>query len=387
LFEQGQVTPIAHTAIELEMHKYLDDDRSLWYEVLGEFNFTPSAPTRDPERDEKALKEGRMLAILLYYISPWLLRWRGTQLPVELIIGEPGSGKSSLYELRQTIVTGYPRLSNMTLDINDWYAGITSRGGIHVLDNIHFTSASKDYQQRLSDELCRLVTEPSPHVEMRKLYTNSEVLSLPVSCTFALTALEQPFYTTDLIQRSAIFELEVIQKGHDAAWVRNQINRGEGRIGWVGHQLAALHKFLHLAVAKGRWNDEYRAGHRLANYEQVLMIMAEALGMEYDWIPGALKNQTATKLSETDWAMAGLEEFVNWVKEQHPDDFVKQRFGSGDIGDWADLHDNYCKNPTLTNPWRLGKYLRTHRGSIQKVLRMYENGTMNNKRVYSIEGD
>ncbi len=386
LFEQGHVKAIQHTDIELEMHKYLDSDQSLWQEVLGDFNFTPNAPSSDNTISaEQSLKEGRMLAILLYYISPWLLRWRGTQLPVELIIGEPGSGKSSLYELRQTIVTGLPRLSNMTNDIKDWYAGITSRGGIHVLDNIHFTSATKDYQQRLSDELCRLVTEPNPHVEMRKLYTNSEVLSLPVTTTFALTALEQPFYTPDLIQRSAIFELEVIQKGHDAAWVRNQINKGGGRIGWIGHQLATLHKFLNLAVAKEAWDDGYRAGHRLANYEQVLMLMAQVLGMEHEWIPDALKRQTATKMSETDWTMAGLEEFVGWVKLEFPDDYQTKRFGSKEIGEWAIEHDTYCKNGTLTNGWRLGKYLRTHRGSIQKVLHMRESGTVNNKQTYSVE--
>lgn len=386
LFEQGHVKPILHTAIELEVHKYLDSNDSLWNEVLGEFNFTPNAPSAINEIDaEQSLREGRMLAILLYYISPWLLRWRGTQLPVELIIGEPGSGKSSLYELRQTIVTGLPRLSNMTNDIKDWYAGITSRGGIHVLDNVHFTAATKDYRQRLSDELCRLVTEPNPHVEMRKLYTNSEVISFPVTTTFALTALEQPFYTPDLIQRSAIFELEVIQAGHDAMWVRNQISRGGGRIGWIGHQLAALHKFLHLAVHKEAWDDSYRAGHRLANYEQVLMIMARVFDMPHEWIPDALKRQTATKMSETDWTMAGLEEFVATTKSDHPEDYQTIRFGSREIGEWAIRHDIYCKNGTLTSGHRLGKYLRTHRGSIQKVLHMYENGTMANRITYSIE--
>lgn len=386
LFEQGHVKPIAHTAIELELEQYIGSDESLWQAVLKDFNVTPSAPTADESIDtEQLLREGRMLAVLLYYISPWLLRWRGTQLPVELILGEPGSGKSSLYELRQTIVTGYPRLSNMTNDIRDWYAGITSRGGIHVLDNIHFTAATKDYQQRLSDELCRLVTEPDPHVEMRKLYTNSEVLSLPVTTTFAFTSMEQPFHTLDLIQRAAIFELEVIQAGHDAGWVRNQISMGRGRIGWVAHQLATLHKFLRLAVFENGWDENYRATHRLANYEQVLMLMAQVLKMDYKWIPGALKRQTATKISETDWTMAGLEEFVTWVKDQWPDTYPTQRIGSKEIAEWAQAHETFCKNATLVNSWRMGKYLRAHRGSIQKLLHMHENGTMNNKTVYSID--
>jgi len=231
--------------IEGEIEHYLHNEDILWQDVLSGFNLNPSLgqyeTPNDPNRpsDEQLLEEGRALACLLFYMSPWLLRWRGMQLPVEMTIGEPGSGKSSLYELRQNIISGYPRLNNMTMDIKDWYASITSQGGLSVLDNVHFTSASKDYRQRLSDELCRLVTEPDPHIEMRKLYTNADILSLPVTCTFALTSIEQPFFTTDLIQRAAIFELQAINTGHNANWVPQQLDRGPGRIGWVAHQLAS----------------------------------------------------------------------------------------------------------------------------------------------------
>ncbi len=386
LFEQGHVTPISHTAMETELVARLDSDEVLWHKVLGDFNFTPTSPAQDNEEIDKAqlLTEGRNLAILLYYLSPWFLRWRGMQLPVELTIGEPGSGKSSLYELRQTIITGYPRLSNMTNDIKDWYAGITSHGGLHVLDNIHFTGATKDYQQRLSDELCRLVTEPNPHIELRKLYTNAEVISLPVSTTFALTSIEQPFFTTDLIQRAAIFELQVIQAGHDANWVAHQISLGDGRIGWVAHQLAVMHKFLKLTVHDKKWNSRYRAGHRLANYEQGLMMMATTLGMDNDWIPEAIQRQTSTKMSEADWTMSGMSEFVAAFKEIHGKDYTAKRYSTKDIVAWAEAHDTFCKNGTMTNGWRLGKYLRTHRGTIQKSLGVYENGNSGNRIMYSV---
>lgn len=388
LFEQGHVTPLSHTAMETELEERLDSDEVLWEQVLGDFNFTPTSPSaidEDTIDTAQLLTEGRNLAILLYYLSPWFLRWKGLQLPVELTIGEPGSGKSSLYELRQTIITGYPRLSNMTSDIKDWYAGITSHGGLHVLDNIHFTGATKDYQQRLSDELCRLVTEPSPHIELRKLYTNAEVISLPVFTTFALTSIEQPFFTADLIQRAAIFELEVIQAGHDANWVSHQISLGDGRIGWVAHQLAIIHKFLRLTVHEKKWNSNYRAAHRLANYEQALLLMAETLGMENDWIPAALQRQTASKLSEADWTMSGMTEFVAWFKKHHGKAYTGKRFSTKDIVEWAENHDTYCKNGGMTNGRRLGKYLRAHRGSIQKTLGVFENGSSGNRIMYSIK--
>lgn len=387
LFEQGQVTSITHTAMETELEERLESKDTLWKDVLSSFNFVPLSPSAEAEgiSEKQLLEEGRQLAILLYYISPWLLRWKGLQLPVELVIGEPGSGKSSLYELRQSIISGYPRLSNMTNDIKDWYAGITGRGGLYVLDNIHFTGATKDYQQRLSDELCRLVTEPDPHIELRKLYTNADIISLPVSVTFALTSIEQPFFTLDLIQRAAIFELQVIQAGHDANWVQHQINRGNGRIGWVAHQLVMIHKFLKRAIHDKKWDSKYRAGHRLAHYEQALMMMADVLGMKSDWIPSALKRQTATKMSEADWTMSGIGEFVSNFKAVHGDDYASKRFSSADIVEWAEGHDTYHKNGQMTNGWRLGKYLKSHRGTLQKTTGAFENGNQGNRIMYSVQ--
>lgn len=391
LFEQGHVEPISHIGIEAELAHHLDQDEIHWHEVMQGFDFLPSIPSgaslvqKETLTKEQLLDEGRMLATLLYYMSPWLLRWRGTQLPVEIVIGEPGSGKSSLYALRQTIITGVPRLSNMTNDIKDWYAGITSHGGLHVLDNVHFTGSGKDYQQRLSDELCRLVTEPDPHIELRKLYTTSDVISLPVNTTFAITAIEQPFFTTDLIQRSAIFELQAISTGHNANWMGDQINRLGGRTGWVAHQLATLHKFLKRAAHDGEWDDSFKAGHRLGNYEQCLTMMAKVLGMPHEWIPAALHRSTATKMSDTDWTLAGLADFVAEFKKAKGDAYIGIKFASSDITAWAEAHEHHCKNPVMTNGWKLGKYLRGHKGSLKKNLRMYENGSSANRIMYSIE--
>ncbi len=383
LFEQGHVEPLDHMAIESQLIIALDDDRVLWAEALSSFNFMHKLQ-HIPQSVAKAqlLEEGRMLAILLYYLSPWFLRWKGTQLPVELVVGEPGSGKSSLYGLRQTIITGIPRLTNATNDIKDWYAGITSQGGLHVMDNVHFTSMAKDYQQRLSDELCRIITEPNPHVELRKLYTTSTVLSLPVNVTFAITALEQPFYTPDLIQRSATFELEVIKRGHDAQWAQKQMAKGPGRIGWIAHQLAVVHKFLKRAVWDKEWDNDFRAGHRLANYEQALILMAKVLKMPHEWIPGALARQTAVQLTETDWTMAGIEEFITeWTRDNPA---ATDRFSIGDIARWAVDHETYGKNRTLINSFALAKYVRAHKGTLEKNLHMQANGSKANKAMYSI---
>lgn len=388
LFEQDQVEPISHTMLEGELADKLEalDEKSepLWKQVIEGFNFNPVAmSTDDLELNPMSMQENRDMAMLLYYLSPWFYKWQGMQLPVEIVIGEPGSGKSSMYELRQMIITGKPRLSNMTNDIKDWYAAITSQGGLHVMDNVHFTGQGKDYAQRLSDEMCRLVTEPQPHVELRKLYTTSDVISLPVNTTFAITAVEQPFFRPDLIQRSAIFELQALQGGHDARWVRRQLERSGGRTGWIAHHLAVIHRFLRLAVHDRAWDPNYRAHHRLANYEQAMVLMARTLGIASDWIPKVLLRSTALKEAEADWTLAGIEEFIKWWKTCYKE-WDQKKFASADIVEWAEDHEVYGKNPVLTNSWKLGKYIRSHRGSMQRRLNVHEDGKKMNKIMYRI---
>src|SRR5690606_1459508 len=326
----------------------------------------------------------RQLISILYYISPWLFRWRKTQLPIELVIGEAGSGKSSLLAFRQRIIMGKPYLSNMTTDIRDWYAGITARGGIHVLDNVHFTSAHRDFRQRLSDEICRLITEPEPHVEMRKLYTNDTLLYRAIRCTFAVTAIEQPFYNTDLLQRAAIFELESIKRAHDSDWVSRQMKRGGGRVSWVAHHLAALHKFLYLAITKDEWDPDYPANHRLANYEQSLMLMARVFGLDPSWIPDALAYSTESHVAENDWTLRALREWVQAQKAKHPDKYFQLTWTVQDIKNWMDNHETHCKNKEVTNPWKLGRYMKSHQNALENSLKIYSKGKRGDREQYGI---
>lgn len=392
LFEQEQVEALNPAKLEVAFYEELERPlRMHWLDVLNQLNFRESEE-RATEDGKKVRMVGntdqqKLLVALLFYISPWLWRWRGTQLPIELVIGEAGSGKSSLYSLRQLILTGQPRLANMTNDIRDWYAGITSRGGMYVLDNVHFTAGAKDYRQRLSDELCRLTTEPDPHVEMRKLYTTSSVMSLQVGSTFAFTAIQQPFFNTDLIQRSAIFELQAIGTGHDANWIPRQLERGGGRIGWIAHQLVVLHKFLHLAANKGKWNSSYASNHRLANYEQSLRLVAQIFGLDTAWIPGALTLHTQESLSEADWALQGLTDFVKEMRQSHPNTYHELRWSAQEISQWAEMHEDYRKCTQLSNPWRLGRYLSSHQVSIERAVGLYEGSKRHNKKTYLIRKD
>ncbi len=401
LFEFDQVEPIDGGKLLKEFTKQLESTSTKplvpwWHDVLGTVRLTESNLWSEPSETERPYRS-RILATCLFYLSPWLNRWQGTQLPIELMIGEAGSGKSSLYILRQNIITGRPYLRNAPSDLRDWYASVIHSGGINVIDNVQFVN--KDLRQRLSDELCRITTEPYPHVEMRRLYTTAGQLNIPVRVTFAMTAIQQPFFNADLIQRAAIFELEQITEGIDGSWVDHQIERFGGRTKWLAHHLVVLHKFLKAVVHDGAWDLEYQASHRLVNYEQCLLVMGDVLGLDVDWMPEVLSSAAQVNLTQADWTMEGLKVFVSDIKEERSKDKGKDKgIGKGktnstkikvtatDITDWAQSNDEYKENDVLTGTRRIGKYIQAHKSTVRRITGIQIGPLYGNRRQY-ILGD
>jgi hypothetical protein len=377
LFRADQVEAIDHTVLRSAFNKELQrlKGKSIpfsqmhWPFALGQFKFCR-------ETDWQVLS-------VLCYMSPWLLRWNGTQLPVELMIGEPGSGKSSMYTLRQHVLTGRPALRNQPTDIRDWYASITTNDGMHVTDNLHF--ASKELRQRLSDEICRIVTEPTPYVEMRKLFTTSENTRIPVRTTFAITAIQQPFMNADILQRSLIVELQAVGTNHAADWAGQQLEAFGGRIGWVAHQLAVLHLFFDRANKE--WQPNYRSHHRLANFEQVFTLMAKVVGMEQpEEVVRNLVNVAETQVSEYDWTMEALKDFsAHHLPELQRD--PRKGFTTEDVASWAAGEDSYSENAIITNARRLSRYFKSHMTMIETCTGIYKMDTRKaNRDWYRIRG-
>ena len=178
-----------------------------------------------------------------------------------------------------------------------------------------------------------------------------------------------------------MFEVQSIGGDHDANWVGNKLHSGRKRVGWVAHHLVTIHRFLHLAITERRWDDRYKAGHRLAHYEQALMVMAEVFDLDPKWIPGALDKQMMLKVGESDWTMSGIGEFILHWRMQHS----KMKFSMAEIVKWAEEHDTFSKNSTLTNAWKLAKYFRSHRAALQHSLGVFQDGTKANKQMYKLQ--
>lgn len=375
LFESGHVEALDTDKLREEFERQLINSErknpNYWANILS------SVRLKDQQQQ-------RIVTSLLYYLSPWLYKWRGTQLPIEMLIGESGSGKSTLCELRLSILTGQARLRNAPQDLKDWHASIANTGGLHVTDNVQLVD--RNLRQRLSDEICRIITEPNPHIEMRKYYTEADLVRLPVRSVFAITAIQQPFQNADIIQRSIITELDKFPKGastdspivitYDSEWLNTQLAKYNGREGWVAHHLMILHKFFKLV--KEKWDDKYQAKHRLINLEQSMMLMAELFQIDANWIPTYLTTTVDKALSDSDWTFEGLKEFA-LNHSQYYREVTTQT-----IADWATGRDEYQKCEILINTRRLGRYLQTHKTMIASMIGLIESGTRANRQTYKV---
>lgn len=333
----------------------------------------------------KGLPDDQKLAritTLLFYVSPWLFRWRGTQLPVELATGEAGSGKSTLYGLRLNILSGGSDLKNTPQSIRDWHASVANTGGLHVIDNANL--ADKGLKQQMSDEMCRIVTEDMPTVEMRKFYTEHDLVRVPVSAVFALTAVSQPFHQTDLIARSLHIELDKGIRGssYDAEWALHQLNERGGRTAWVVHHLLVLQRFFQLVDES--WDHKYKASFRLINFEQAMCTMAKVFGWDHSWIPEYLSHKVADTAVAADWVLQGLNAYVDEFKNKYPTPAAraKQLISAGDIANWAAEDEDFKECVPLANSRRLGRYLQMYKQQVKAATGIYESGSRANKVVY-----
>lgn len=368
LFEAGAVSPLTRNALGDAVKEQLKKPlHNIWYDVLKDARIADSP-------DDNS----RRLLSLLYHISPWFYRWRGTQLPIEMTCGEPGAGKSTLYQLRLDILTGDPILRNAPKDIRDWTASVAASGGMHVTDNVHMANGA--FKQELSDEYCRIVTEPNPFIERRKLYSDNDLVRTPVRAVFAVTAVKQPFTNPDIIQRSVITMLDkgVDVVKYDAEWEPHQLQRFGGRAGWLAHQFVFQRKMFQLI--KKKWDSEYKAAYRLINVEQLLCFAAEVFGWDSRWIPNYLENTRDAKTASSDWALQGICAWAESMRIKTNRDATIERipFSTKSIAEWAMGEEEFDKCELLINPRMLGKYLQTNRNMVSQIAGVEDTGIIKN---------
>jgi hypothetical protein len=375
IFLQGQVEPVDEARLQAQIAAVLAEianGASLpckWLNILRS--------TTLGNIGKLTSEESYLFLAAHFYISPWLLAWRGAQLPIEVAEAEPGSGKTSLYNLRTRTIYGRTVEHNTPVDVRSWYADIAAAPGIWLCDNVG--SIKADLLATLSNEMCRLVTSRDQSVKQRELYTTSRVSVAEVHTIFSMTAVRSPFKALDFLERSINIPFrKIVQGSFRPSWVDNAYQDNGGREGWIAHHVVALHKFLTIAARK--WNHDYASRRRLMHYEQCMMLMAEVFGLEADMqvvMHSLGKSFQIGNVAQSDAVVSALCDFaVYWLNHEaltnndRPSHIPmrKERFTSKDIVDWAQMEHHYATSYVLRSAPSLAGFIKSAEGSLAEIM-------------------
>jgi hypothetical protein len=381
IFLQGQVEPVDEARLQTQIAAALEDVNSgrglccKWLDILKSTTLGNIGRLSDDQ--------SRLFLAIHFYISPWLLAWRGTQLPIEVAEAEPGSGKTSLYNLRTRTIYGRTVEHNTPVDIRGWYADIASAPGFWLCDNVG--AIKNDLLATLSNEMCRLVTSRDQSVRQRELYTTSRVAVSEVHTIFSMTAVRSPFKALDFLERSINIPFRKIVQGHfRPSWVDNAYADNGGREGWLAHHVVALYRFLSLAAQC--WSNDYQSRRRLVHYEQCMLIMSDVFKLGYDMtsiMQSLGKSFQIGNVAQSDAVISALCDFAAyWLsheallnKDSKPGEPPrKARFTVKDIVDWSQIEHHYSNSYVLRSAPSLAGFIKSAEGSLAEIVGLRRAG-------------
>lgn len=350
LFSRGNVEALDPDAIVAACDSWQRPKVPLWYKALSTLNIDPLGDLSH----EDSLK----LLTTLCYLSPWLNRWRGLMLPLEIAVGEPGSGKTFTYNLRKGVLTGQTSLTGLPDDFRSWVASVGAAPSFWICDNLG--NVKSDYWHRLNDELARLITDPAPTIELRQLYTTATTFRVPIRAAFAITTIRNPFTAPDVLQRSLLYNLSAIPVGkRDPDWYSDRMAQ---RPLWVAEHLNVLQLFL--AEARKSWKPNFKSGYRLVHFEQAALLMGRVLGWDLTKVIAGLSGVVAATVAAYDPIIEALSIFVDeW-------ELAKRRIPLQRVIDWAEMDsgERFSGLRQFGNEISLAKYIMAHKYDIEQAL-------------------
>lgn len=348
LFYKGAIEPFDLDVLASACEEWKRPKVPLWYKALSTLNLTPMG--------DLDLEQTLRLLTCLFYVSPWLNRWRGAMMPLEIAVAEPNSGKSFLMNLRKGILTGRPSLSGLPNDYRDWVATVSAAPAMWICDNLG--NVKTDYWHRLNDELARLITDPAPSIEMRQLYTTATTFRVPINSSFAITTIRNPFTAPDILQRALVYGLSAIPNGkRDPDWYTDRLSH---RPEWVAEHLNVLHLFLKLARSK--WQANFKTGYRLVHFEQAILLAGEVLGWDMREIVDGLAGVVAATVAQYDPV---IEAFTTFIDEW---DRGRKRIHLREVNAWVeqDPGERFTALRQFANEITLSKYVLSHKYDLEQ---------------------
>jgi hypothetical protein len=321
-----------------------------WMADLSDFAFD-SFPGTDMEQTLAFLNT-------LMFVSPYMFRWRGTQLPNEIYLGEPGCGKSYLNHWRKLILCGSPDLQATPTSKKEWLTQIANTAGMWVYDNASIKAIPYDFVDLLRETICEINTQPSPVLDSRKLFTDNTRNIIPVQFPFAFTAINPLWKAYDFLQRSITMQMHPIPDGErDGQWYER---RRPLRPAYIADHANALRDFLRLADRK--WQPGYKAEHRLVNFEQSMCLMAEVLGQRrlVEPIFTHIVAQAKAAYTENSVEFMALTAF----REAFPAEVI---VAAGEILSWITYQEDFRKSTTFKTVGSFMMWLESNRDTLRKA--------------------
>lgn len=266
LFRSGNVEP----PNGLTPEHYQGQPRRVWRDVIAQLSLD--------EQEVLTIEETRALTEVLVYLVPWFWNWRGLELPIICSVGEHGSGKSYFWYVIQGVLMGkslgIQSIVGTPRDISELRAILRDSQGILPFDNFK-PGTVRTWREQYEEEMSRTVTVKEQ--TYRPLY-GDEIKTSSIKALPAISSIEPPFLSADLIERSITIPFKKIdfKEGNTPAdWHHKVLDENPGRTALLGDMMAAAREFLNVAYV--RRDEQVPQRGRLAGFDRALLYMAEAL--------------------------------------------------------------------------------------------------------------
>lgn len=245
-----------------------------------------------------------MIRIWVLFI---LFRDAAVSRPILAMLGQQGSGKSTLFHLLYTIFYGKGKSLNAISSIED-FDYLTASDPLVVFDNVD------SWTGWLPDRLA--LAAASSDLVKRKLYTDSDTVTLRRQAILGITAHEPKFGRPDVVDRLIILNFQRRQTFAPESAMTDRIQLARARI-W-----GSIVKDIQAVLSTPDVSPEEVPNFRISDFARVGARIARAFGRYSDFVTIVEKlrrSQVAFTLSEDDVLIDGLKRWMSLRNGSTPD--------------------------------------------------------------------
>jgi energy-coupling factor transporter ATP-binding protein EcfA2 len=227
-----------------------------------------------------------------------LFRDSAVSRPILALLGQQGSGKSTLFHIIYTLIYGRHKSLNAISNTED-FDFLTSSDPLVVFDNVDTWSSW------LPDRLA-LAASASDLVK-RKLYTDTDTITMKRQAILGITAHEPKFGRPDVVDRLLILNLQRREGFKPESELIERVHAARANL-W-----GSIVKDCQKILATPNVSAEEIPNFRISDFARVGARIAKALGIHsefYAIIERLRASQVAFSLGEDDILVSGIQQFI-----------------------------------------------------------------------------